>query len=111
MSISPSLLIADAALAQGAAQLRTAAASVPPSGLLVCSIVVVQLGSAIGKQLFATVGPSGAVFLRAVFAAVVLLIIWRPGVRGFSRAQYAVARLFGLVVAALDFSFYASLAR
>ncbi len=111
VSTSPRAPIARAALAQGAAQLRTAAASVPPSGLLVCSIVVVQLGSAIGKQLFATVGSSGAVFLRAVFAAFVLLIIWRPGVRGFSRAQYMAAGLFGLVVAALNFSFYASLAR
>lgn len=70
-----------------------------------------QFGSAIAAKLFATVGPSGAVLLRLVSAAVVLMVLWRPRVRGRSRAQWADAAALGAVLAGMNLSFYAALDR
>ena len=83
----------------------------PPTGLVLLAIGSVQLGSAIAKHLFHALGPGGAVFLRIGFGALVLLILWRPRFRGYARADYAVAILFGLTVAAMNFSFYSALDR
>jgi inner membrane transporter RhtA len=90
---------------------RALGASLPPTGLLLTSMVVMQVGSAAAKHLFASVGTSGAVFLRAGFAALVLLALWRPNPRAMSRTQWGVAALFGLIVAALNAAFYGALAR
>jgi inner membrane transporter RhtA len=86
-------------------------ASLPPTGLLLTSMVVMQAGSAVAKQLFVAVGAGGAVFLRAGFAALVLLLLWRPNLRAMTRAQWGVAVLFGVIVAAMNFAFYTALAR
>ncbi len=50
----------------------------PPPVLALAGIVSVQLGAALAKQLFAATGPLGAVALRVGFAAVILLVAWRP---------------------------------
>ena len=44
--------------------LRTAADSIPPSGLVLLAIFSVQLGAGFAKELFATLPPSAVVFLR-----------------------------------------------
>ncbi|WUI04027.1 EamA family transporter [Spirillospora sp. NBC_00431] len=51
---------------------------VPALALVLGSVVSVQAGMACGKGLFATVGPAGVVALRLGFAALVLLLLWRP---------------------------------
>ncbi|MEJ7876554.1 MAG: hypothetical protein WKF62_07830, partial [Solirubrobacterales bacterium] len=48
---------------------------------MVGAIVSIQVGAAIATTLFDDVGPGGAVFLRIFFAALVLVVIWRPAVR------------------------------
>lgn len=98
-------------LAQPLRRIQAMGASLPPTGLLLTSMVVMQLGSAFAKHLFAQVGTSGAVFLRAGFAALVLLALWRPNLRTMTRAQWGVAALFGALVAAMNFAFYTALAR
>ena len=70
------------------------------------SIVSVQLGAAIAKSLFDSLGPGGTVFLRIAFAALVLLLVVRPKVGGCDRAGYLVACLFGLALAAMNLSIY-----
>src|SRR5690348_1815155 len=52
--------------------------SLPPASLLIFGMITVQLGAALAKNLFATLGPAGVVFLRISFAALALLVIWRP---------------------------------
>jgi inner membrane transporter RhtA len=99
------------ALAQRARRLRAMGASLPPTGLLLTSMVIMQVGSATAKHLFAAVGTSGAVFLRAGFGAAVLLALWRPNLRAMTRAQWGVAALFGVIVATMNSVFYAALAR
>jgi inner membrane transporter RhtA len=83
-----------------------------PSGVLVLSAIAsVQLGSAVAATLFKTIGPAGAVWLRLVFGMIVLVVLWRPRVRGHTRHELALACLFGLILAAMNFSFYSALHR
>ena len=71
----------------------------------------VQLGAAIAKSLFDELGPSGMVFLRVGFAALVLLLLWRPRITGYARRDYLVAVLFGLALAGMNFSLYLAIDR
>jgi inner membrane transporter RhtA len=76
------------------------------------SIVSVQCGAALGTTLFDEVGPSGAVFLRALFAALLLLALTRGrGVLPLRREGLRDLVLFGVAVAAVTFFFYAALDR
>ena len=75
------------------------------------SIVSVQLGAAIAKSLFDSLGPGGTVFVRITFAALVLVLLVRPKLRGHDRAGYLVAGLFGLALAAMNFSIYLAIDR
>jgi inner membrane transporter RhtA len=51
------------------------------------------------------------VFLRVGFAALMLLLLWRPQLGGYVRPNYFVVILFGLVLAGMNFSFYSALER
>ena len=88
-----------------------ASGAVPPTVLVLVSIGSVQLGAAIAKGLFGELGPSGTVFLRVGFAAVVLLLLWRPSLGGHARGDYLVATLFGLALVAMNFILYQALDR
>lgn len=90
---------------------RTAAPSIPPTLLVLLAVGSVQLGSGVATHLFAEIGPGGAAFLRVAYAAPILLVLWRPRLRGYSRADYAFAAAFGLTIAAMNFVFYSSLNR
>jgi inner membrane transporter RhtA len=83
-----------------------------PSGALVLgAIASVQLGAAVATTLFARIGPGGTVFERLAFGALILLAIWRPRLRGRRHREVAQAAIFGLVLAAMNLSFYESLSR
>jgi inner membrane transporter RhtA len=69
-------------------------------------IISVQLGAAVAKSLFDSLGPGGTVFLRIAFAALVLFLLVRPKLGGHDRAGYLVAGLFGLTLAGMNFSIY-----
>lgn len=86
-------------------------ARVPPPGLVLLAVLSVQLGAAIAKSLFDELGPSGTVFLRVGFAALVLLLIWRPKISGYTRRQYLVAVIFGLALAGMNYSLYLAIDR
>src|ERR1700744_5531064 len=83
-----------------------------PSGALVIGgITSVQVGGALAVHLFAWVGPGGAVGLRMVAAAVVLLATSPPRLRGRALSGLPVAVVFGLVLAGMTLSFYNALHR
>jgi inner membrane transporter RhtA len=84
---------------------------VPPVLLVLLAISSVQFGSALAKGLFDEIGPGGTVFLRLLFAAVVLMAVWRPSPRGRTRGDLLLVALFGLVLACMNLSFYAALDR
>jgi inner membrane transporter RhtA len=86
-------------------------ARAPSPVLVVGGITSVQFGSAIAATLFHRIGPGGAVLLRLVSAAVVLLVIWRPRLGHRSARELLLAVVFGLVLAAMNLSFYEAIHR
>jgi inner membrane transporter RhtA len=79
--------------------------------LVMGAVASVQIGAAIATTLFDELGPAGTVLLRTGFAAVVLVLLWRPSLRGRSRVALRDAVLFGLALAGMNLSFYAALDR
>jgi inner membrane transporter RhtA len=71
----------------------------------------VQVGATFARQLFAFIGPSGAVFLRVALGAVILLAIGRPGRPRLAGRQWRSVIIFGLVIAAMNLCFYQAIAR
>jgi inner membrane transporter RhtA len=83
-----------------------------PSGVLVVgAIASIQFGAALAATLFGRIGPGGTVALRLAFGSLVLIAVWRPSVRGRERRELALAAVFGLVLGAMNLSFYESLHR
>lgn len=73
----------------------------PAPLLVLCSVLSVQFGQAIGKSLFGHIGPGGVVALRLGLAALVLLLIFRPALpRG--RANVALVLGFGTAIAGMN---------
>ncbi len=79
--------------------------------LVLVSITSVQLGAGFARQLFADVGPAAVVMMRQGGAALVLLIVARPRLRGRSRADWTTILAFGAVLAAMNLTFYEAVAR
>jgi inner membrane transporter RhtA len=79
--------------------------------LVLGAIVSVQSGAAAATTLFAHVGPTGAVLLRTAFAALALILLWRPSLRGHTRRELRLVVGLGLVLAGMNLSFYAGLDR
>jgi inner membrane transporter RhtA len=84
---------------------------IPPTLLVVVAVSSVQFGAALAKSLFDEVGASGTVFLRVLFAALVLVAVWRPAVAGRSPAEWRLIAVFGLALAGMNLAFYESLER
>jgi len=86
-------------------------ARAPSGGLVVGAIASLQFGSALAATLFQRLGPGGTVFLRLSSAAVILLLLWRPRLRGRTRHELLLGVVFGLVLAAMNLSFYEAIDR
>ena len=71
----------------------------------------VQFGAGLAATLFDDLGPGGTVLLRVMFAALLLGLIWRPSVRRRERRDLWLAVAFGLSLAGMNATFYASLDR
>jgi len=74
-------------------------------------VVSVQFGGAIAATLVPVIGAAGSVVLRLGIGALVLLAVARPTLRGHSASAWRTVVLFGLVLGAMNWSFYASLDR
>lgn len=84
---------------------------VSPTVLVLLSIASTQLGSAIAKSLFEQLNPFAVVLLRVGFAAIVLLLVWRPRWRTIPSSTYSSLILFGLALALMNLSFYLAIER
>jgi inner membrane transporter RhtA len=80
-------------------------------GLVLIGILSVQLGSALATTLFDELGPGGAVFLRTIFAAAVLIAIWRPARAALAGETLRLVLLFGFVLASMNLCFFVALDR
>jgi inner membrane transporter RhtA len=81
------------------------------AGLVLTGIASVQIGSALATTLFDDLGPGGAVLLRTLFAALVLLAVWRPARAALSSLDRGDVALFAVVLALMNLCFYAALER
>jgi inner membrane transporter RhtA len=86
-------------------------ARAPSTGLVLCAITSVQIGSALAAKLFNDVGPAGAVVLRIVSASIVLVAVWRPRIHGRARRELLLVCLFGVILAGMNLSFYEAIDR
>ncbi|QCU77378.1 EamA family transporter [Citricoccus sp. SGAir0253] len=80
-------------------------------GLVVGACVSLQFGAAVAIALFPALGSWGVTTLRLGLAAVVLLAVARPRVRGWSRRQWTAVALFGTSMGAMNGVFYAAIDR
>jgi inner membrane transporter RhtA len=69
----------------------------------------VQVGSAVARTLFGPLGAAGVTFLRLAIAALVLAVLTRPRLRGWSGPAWRAAALLGVVMAGMNLIFYLSL--
>jgi inner membrane transporter RhtA len=86
-------------------------ARAPSAGLVIGAIASVQIGAAVAVKLFPSVGPGGAVLLRLASAAVVLVGVWRPTLRGRTRYEWLLTAAFGFALAGMNFSIYNAIDR
>ncbi|WP_406066706.1 EamA family transporter [Streptomyces sp. NBC_01077] len=77
-----------------------------PVALVVTGGLSVQFGSALAVLLMPRAGALGVVTLRLVLAAAVLLIVCRPKVRGYGRADWGTIVAFGAAMAGMNVLFY-----
>ncbi|MFE6198131.1 DMT family transporter [Streptomyces sp. NPDC057838] len=85
--------------------------SLGPVGLVLAGGISVQFGGALAVTLMPRAGALGVVALRLLVAAVVLLLVCRPRLRGHSRADWGTVVVFGITMAAMNGLFYQAVAR
>ncbi|WP_435272914.1 EamA family transporter [Streptomyces parvulus] len=85
--------------------------SLGPVGLVLAGGLSVQFGAALAVTLMPRAGALGVVTLRLAVAAVVLLLICRPRLRGHSRADWGTVVVFGIAMAGMNGLFYQAVDR
>lgn len=84
---------------------------VPATALAVGAIVSVQFGNAIAGSTFSEVGSLGAATLRLVFAAIILMVVIRPRMHGWSRRTWVGVGLLGLGLGGMNALIYLAIER
>ncbi|KUO10925.1 EamA family transporter [Streptomyces sp. DSM 15324] len=85
--------------------------SLGPVGLVLAGGISVQFGGALAVTLMPRAGALGVVALRLAVAAVVLLVVCRPRLRGHSRGDWGTVVVFGVTMAAMNGLFYQAVDR
>ncbi|MFJ8664374.1 EamA family transporter [Streptomyces sp. NPDC093600] len=117
VSVPEAVAVPEAATAPEAVSISESAAAPTPGGptranrlgpvaLVVAGGLSVQFGSALAVLLMPRAGALGVVTLRLVLAAAVLLILCRPKVRGYGRADWGTVVAFGTAMAGMNVLFY-----
>ncbi len=84
---------------------------VPAPVLVLAGIVSVQIGNAWADTLFNRVGAGGAGFMRLAWAMVILMVVYRPVLRGRTREEWLPVAALGFVLAGMNLTFYHAIAR
>ncbi|SFN00279.1 inner membrane transporter RhtA [Streptomyces sp. cf124] len=100
-----------AAPAPGGSRRARGLGSLGPVGLVLAGGISVQFGGALAVTLMPRAGALGVVTLRLTVAALVMLVICRPRLRGHSRTDWGTVIAFGVTMAAMNGLFYQALAR
>ncbi|MFE7353039.1 DMT family transporter [Streptomyces sp. NPDC057543] len=89
-----------------AARPRRRGAALAPVALVVAGGLSVQFGAAVAVLLMPRAGALGVVTLRLAVAALALMIVCRPKVRGYSRADWGTVLAFGVAMGGMNTLFY-----
>jgi inner membrane transporter RhtA len=95
----------------GLKRLQYVASWIPPSGLVLLSCFAIQAGTAGTKTLFDRIGVIGAVFTCKLIAAILLLVLHRPSLKGYSWRDYRLVVGLGLAIAGTMTGFNEAVAR
>jgi inner membrane transporter RhtA len=90
---------------------RRTASTGPAVLMILGSCTSLQFGAALAAQLFPALGSWGVTCLRLGIAAIILLVVVRPAVRGWTGGQWRAVIGFGLALGAMNGSFYAAIER
>ncbi|MGW1773129.1 EamA family transporter [Streptomyces sp. NPDC002104] len=82
-----------------------------PVALVITAGVSVQFGAALAVMLMPRAGAAGVVTLRLAAAALVLLLVCRPTVRGYSRSDWSTVVWFGVTMAGMNGFIYQAIDR
>uniref|UniRef100_A0AAU2JSK1 EamA family transporter n=1 Tax=Streptomyces sp. NBC_00049 TaxID=2903617 RepID=A0AAU2JSK1_9ACTN len=82
-----------------------------PVALVIAAGISVQFGAALAVMIMPRAGAAGVVTLRLAAAAIVLLILCRPTVRGYSRSDWRTVLAFGVTMAGMNGLFYQAVDR
>lgn len=77
-----------------------------PYAALLGSIVTLCVGTSFAKSLFPLAGAQGVTAYRVGFAALILLVVWRPWRHPISREDLKKVAAYGAVVGLMNLSFY-----
>jgi inner membrane transporter RhtA len=79
--------------------------------LVLVAITSLQFGAALAGTIFDETGPAGTALLRALFAAVILVAIWRPRPSAYRASDLRLIAVFGLVLGLMNLCIYESFSR
>ncbi|MFD3540928.1 DMT family transporter [Streptomyces sp. NPDC058662] len=96
---------------EAAPPLRAGGNGLGPVALVVSAGVSVQFGAALAVMIMPRAGAAGVVTLRLAAAALVLLLLCRPKVRGYTRADWGTVIVFGVTMAGMNGLFYQAVDR
>ncbi|CAL9448970.1 EamA family transporter [Streptomyces sp. enrichment culture] len=82
-----------------------------PVALVVGGALSVQFGAALAVLLIPRAGALGVVTLRLTLAALVLLLVCRPRVRGYSRSDWGTVVAFGAAMGGMNLCIYQAIDR
>lgn len=97
-------------LNRGVRQAQAIGNSLPPSCLVMLSSFVIQIGMALSKTLFDSLGATGAAFICKSLAALMLLVIFRPRLQ-HRWQDYLTVALYGLSIACMNLAIYSAIER
>jgi inner membrane transporter RhtA len=94
-----------------AAPARSAARRAGGPAVIMSAAVAAQLGDGLAVPLFSKAGPLAIGSLRFLAAAILLLAVTRPSLRGRARREWLAIAGLGCVAAAMNLSYYEAAAR
>lgn len=83
----------------------------PPVPAVILAILSVQGGAAFAKEMFPALGAAGTAGVRIGLSTLMLLAVFRPPLTRLTRAQWSAAIPYGLVLGAMNLTFYVALQR
>lgn len=85
--------------------------SLPPIPAVLLSMLSIQMGASLAKQLFPSLGIGGTATLRVGISAILLYLFFKPDFRKFSRRQWLAGLAYGACLGAMNLVFYFAIKR